>query len=309
MTDTVVLGSLNMDLVIRAPHLPGPGETIAGYDFQMIPGGKGANQAAAVARLGGKVAMIGRVGGDSFGESLRANMLRFGVNVDHVLVDQESATGIAMIIVDDVRGENSIVVAAGANGRVSLEDLAKAEPLFREGKVLILQFEVPLQVVEHAAELARQYGLRVVLNPAPAYPVSLDFVRKADYLVLNEIEIGILSQREVDSLESVKEAAQALVRGGVPVVIVTLGERGALLATPQERVHVPAKKIRAVDTTAAGDVFVGGLAVALLQGFSLIEAVRYAVCAGTLSVAKVGAQTSIPCGEEVYKFYEETWLS
>jgi len=305
MVDIAVLGSLNMDLVVTVPHLPRLGETIAGHGFQMIPGGKGANQAAAVARLGGKVAMIGRVGADAFGESLRANLLRFGVNVEHVIVDEESATGIAMILVDSMNGDNSIVIAAGANGQVSLKDLRRAEPLFRKAKMLILQFEVPLQVVERAAELARQHGLKVVLNPAPAYPVSLDFLLKADYLILNETEIEILSQHEVPGLESAKVAAQALVREGLPVVIVTSGERGALLATSQEMVHVPARKVQVVDTTAAGDAFVAGFTMGLLDGFPLDDAVRYAVCAGTLTVTKFGAQTSLPSAEEVQAFCEK----
>lgn len=305
MIDIAVLGSLNMDLVVTVPHLPRLGETIAGHDFQMIQGGKGANQAAAVAKLGGKVAMVGRVGADAFGGSLRANLLRFGVNVDHVIIDEESATGIAMILVDSLNGENSIVIAAGANGRVSLEDLRKAAPLFGEAKVLILQFEVPLQVVEHAAELARQHGLKVVLNPAPAYPVSLDFLLKADYLILNETETEILSQDEVRDLESAKVAAQALVGRGLPVVIVTLGERGALLATSREMVHVPARRVQVVDTTAAGDAFVAGFTVALLNGFSLDDAAHYAVCAGTLTVTKFGAQTSLPSAEEVQAFCKE----
>lgn len=305
MTDTVVLGSLNMDLVIRTPHIPRPGETIAGHGFQMIPGGKGANQAAAVARLGGQVAMIGRLGADAFGERLRANMLRFGVNMDHVAVDEENITGIAVIIVDDLKGDNSIVIAAGANGRVSLEDLRKAESLLREAKALILQFEVPLQVVESAAELARQYGLKVVLNPAPAYPVDLDFLLRADYLILNETEIEILSQHKVNSLESARVAAQAWVRKGLPVVILTLGEKGALLATSQEVVHLPAKRVQVVDTTAAGDAFVAAFTRALLNDLPLDDAVRYAVCAGTLTVTRFGAQTSLPSAEEVQAFYEK----
>lgn len=305
MVDIIVLGSLNMDLVVKAPHLPRPGETIAGHGLQMIPGGKGANQAAAVARLGGNVAIIGRVGADAFGERLRANMLHFGVNMDNVVVDEESATSIAMILVDDLKGDNSIVIAAGANGRVSLEDLGRAEPLFRKAKALILQFEVPLRVVEHAAELARQHGLKVVLNPAPAYPVSMDFLLKANYLILNETEMEILSQHKVSGLETARVAAQALVREGLPVVILTLGEKGALLATPQEMVYLPARRVRVVDTTAAGDAFVAGFTVALLNGFSLDDAARYAVCAGTLTVTKFGAQTSLPSAEEVQAFCKE----
>jgi len=305
MPNIIVLGSLNMDLVVKAPRLPKPGETIAGHSFQMIPGGKGANQAVAAARLGGKVAMIGRVGADSFGETLRTNLSRSGVDVDRVLVDEDSATGIALILVDALSGQNSIVIDPGSNGRVSLEDLETAEPLFREAKALILQFEVPLQVVEHAAELARHRGLTVVLNPAPAYRVSLDFLRKADYLILNETEIEVLSQHKVSGLESARVAAQALTREGLPVVIVTLGKRGALLATPQEMTHVPARKVQVVDTTAAGDAFVGGFTKAILNGFTLEEAVRYAVCAGTITVTRFGAQTSLPSTAEVWAAFQE----
>lgn len=305
MPDIIVLGSLNMDLVVKAPRLPKPGETIAGHSFQMIPGGKGANQAVAAARLGGKVAMIGRVGADSFGEILRTNLSRSGVDVDCVLVDEDSATGIALILVDALSGQNSIVVDAGSNGRVSLEDLERAKPLLKEAKALVLQFEVPLQVVERAAELARHRGLMVVLNPAPAYRVSLDFLRKADYLILNETEIAVLSQRNVSGLESARVAAQALTREGLPIVIVTLGRKGALLATPQEMIHVPARKVQVVDTTAAGDAFVAGFTKAVLNGFTLEEAVRYAVCAGTITVTRFGAQTSLPSAAEVWAAFRE----
>jgi len=302
MIDVVVLGSLNMDLVVKTRRLPRPGETVAGQEFRMVPGGKGANQAVAVARLGGRVAMVGRVGPDAFGETLRAGMLRQGVNVDHVLVDEASTTGIALILVDGRTGENSIAIVAGANGRVSLDDLTRAEPLFQEARALVLQFEVPVEVVEQAAELARGYGLRVVLNPAPAHPVPIAFLRKADYLIVNETELEIFSERAVESLESARAAAGVLTNRGVEVVIVTLGEKGALLATPQGSVGIPARQVQAVDTTAAGDAFVGAFTVALLGGVALEQAVRYAVCAGTLAVTRFGAQTSLPSAEEVEAF-------
>lgn len=305
MADIVVLGSLNMDLAVRVPHLPKAGETLAGYGFQMIPGGKGANQAVAVAKLGGRVAMVGRVGDDAFGKNLCKNLKQSGVDVSGILVDNENSTGIAMILVHGDSGDNSIVITAGANGRVSHQDIGRVKHLLHEAEALILQFEVPLQVVECAAEIARRHGLKVVLNPAPAYPVSLDFLLKSDYLILNETEIEILSHHKVYDLESATVAAQSLIQQGIPVVIVTLGEKGALLVNSDILYHVPAKSVQVVDTTAAGDAFVAAFTVAILKGLPLKDAVRYAVCAGTITVTRFGAQTSLPSAEEVRDLFEE----
>jgi ribokinase len=303
MADIVVLGSLNMDLVVRAKHIPRPGETVRGEGFSTIPGGKGANQAAAAARLGAKVEMIGRVGGDSFGPLLLDNLRAQGVGVAHVRADPEAPSGIAMIILD-AEGENAIVVAPGANGRVSLEDVRAASELIREARYLIMQFEIPLEVVWGAIELARQLGTRVVLNPAPAYPAEPELLRGAHYLVANESEAQILTGVEVTDLATARKAGDALLATGLSCVILTLGADGALLLTPEQVVHVPARKVKVVDTTAAGDAFIGGLAVALLRGFSLVEAVRYATCAGTLATTVLGAQTSLPTAAQVQAFYE-----
>jgi ribokinase len=305
MTDIVVIGSLNMDLVVRVPQLPKLGETIAGSGFQMICGGKGANQAVAAARLGTQVAMVGRVGADAFGESLRANLVDSGVNTDYVLIDEGSASGAAMILVRDRDGDNSIVIAPGANGRVSFEDVAGAKRLFEDAKALIMQFEVPLEVVEQSADLARQFGVKVVLNPAPAYSVPINFLRKADYIILNETEAEILSGRSVGDLATARSAGQALVDEGLPVIILTLGENGALLVTQEDVLHVPARKVGVVDTTAAGDAFVAAFTKAIINGYALMEAVRYAVCAGTIAVTRFGAQTSLPSAEEVWAVYQE----
>jgi len=303
MADIVVLGSLNMDLVVRAKHIPRPGETVRGEGFSTIPGGKGANQAAAAARLGAKVEMIGRVGGDSFGPLLLDNLRAQGVGVAHVRADSEAPSGIAMIILD-AEGENAIVVAPGANGRVSLEDVRAASELIREARYLIMQFEIPLEVVWGAIELARQLGTRVILNPAPAYPAEPELLRGAHYLVANESEAQILTGVEVTDLATARKAGDALLAMGLSCVILTLGADGALLLTPEQVVHVPARKVKVVDTTAAGDAFIGGLAVALLRGFSLVEAVRYATCAGTLATTVLGAQTSLPTAAQVQAFYE-----
>jgi ribokinase len=303
MADIVVVGSLNMDLVVKAPRMPLAGETIPGKDLQLVPGGKGANQAAAAARLGSPVAMVGRVGDDAFGPQLIENLGRQGVDTSHVVLDDRAATGTAMIIVDDT-GENSIVISAGANGRVNKRDMDHAEGLLSRARILLLQFEVPLETVEVAIEMAARHQVKVILNPAPARPVPPELLAKVDFLVPNETEASMLTGLDVDDLPSAEQAAQKLLGYGVPVVIITMGEEGALLVTERRMAHVPARKVKAVDTTAAGDAFIGGLAVALMKEFPLDEAVRYATCAGTLAVRKFGAQTSLPSAKQVQAFYE-----
>ena len=303
MVDIIVLGSLNMDLVVKAARAPLAGETIRGHDFQMIPGGKGANQAAAAAKLGGQVAMVGRVGGDAFGSVLIENLARQGVDTERVSIDQETSTGVAVITVDDT-GENRIIISAGANDRVDMSDVDGAEELLREARFLILQFEIPLKVVDYAIEQAARYPVRVILNPAPAASVSFDFLGRVDCLVPNETETKELAGIEVGDLASARKAAQKLLDCGIREVVITLGESGALMATNQGVIHVPARKVEVVDTTAAGDAFIGGLAVALVRGLAAEEAVRYATCAGTLAVTKFGAQTSLPSAERVREFYE-----
>jgi len=303
MPDVVVLGSLNMDLVVRTARMPRPGETVMGEHFVTVPGGKGANQAAAAARLGATVEMIGRVGADGFGPGLAANLRDQGVGVEHVTVDERASTGVALIVVDD-KGENSIVVVPGANGRVAISDLQAAHDLLSDAHFLIAQFEVPLPVVRAAIQMARDLELRVILNAAPAQRVDADFMRGVFCLVVNEFEAQTLAGMPVtEDLESVSEAGQALLGLGVYVAVITLGARGALLVTRESSAHVPAQRVPVVDTTAAGDAFVGGLAAALLDGLDLVDAVRYATCAGTLAATRLGAQPSLPSADEVRAFY------
>lgn len=304
MTDVVVLGSLNMDLVVRTERMPRPGETVSGGEFRTVPGGKGANQATAAAKLGADVEMVGRVGDDAFGAKLLENMRAQGVGISHVLRDPTAASGTATIIVD-ANGENSIVIAPGANGRVGLEDLDNAHDLLAGARFLIMQFEVPLSVVCAAIALARELGVTVLLNPAPAYPVGADFLRGVHCLVVNETEAETLSGQSVSDPESARLAGEALRALGVPVVIVTLGPLGALLSTKEGSLHLPTRPVEVVDTTAAGDAFVGGLVTARLKGFDWPEAVRYATCAGTLATTVLGAQTSLPSAEAVQRFYQE----
>ncbi len=304
MADVVVLGSLNMDLVVRTDRIPRPGETIHGDDFRTIPGGKGANQAAAAAKMGARVEMVGRVGQDSFGPALLDNMRAQGVGVAHVRMDADAASGIALITVD-AAGENTIVVAPGANGRVDIEDLAAARDLLAGARYLIMQFEIPLPVVRAAIVMARELGARVILNPAPAYTVEPGFLEGVHCLVANETEAERLTGAPVTDLASAERAGRALLALGIPVAIITLGAQGALLVTAEGAVHVPARAVQAVDTTAAGDAFIGGLTAALLRGYPWPEAVRYATCAGTLAATVLGAQTSIPTAAQVDAFYTQ----
>ena len=299
-----VVGSLNMDLVVRAPRIPRPGETILGGEFHTAPGGKGANQAVAAARLGGHVSMIGRVGSDAFAQSLLDSLAADGVDHAFVTQDPEAATGVAFIVVDDA-GENSIVVASGANMCLSPADVDAAEAVIADADVLLLQLETPLAAVARAAELARAHGATVILNPAPACPLPQELLALIDVLVPNESEAALLTDMPVGNQVEAKAAAVALCELGVGTAILTLGERGALLAQPGGTELLPAFEVTPVDTTAAGDAFVGGFGVALAEGRSLPEAVRWGNAAGALATTKLGAQPSLPTRQMVKRLLAE----
>jgi ribokinase len=288
-----VAGSLNMDLVIHSPRIPQPGETIIGGDFQMAPGGKGANQAVAAARLGAQVWMVGRVGKDAFGQSLLNGLLADGVDHTYVTQDSETASGVASIVVDEA-GQNSIVVASGANGRLSPADINAAKKVIIGADVLLLQLESPLETVLEAAQIAHAHGVTVILNPAPARPLPAELFPLVDVLIPNESETTLLTDMPVDDRNQAEVAATALRELGLNLVVLTLGKRGALLAQKGKTIRVPAFNVTPVDTTAAGDAFVGGFAVALAEGKSPVDAVRWANAAGALATTQPGAQPSLP---------------
>ncbi|WP_285349947.1 ribokinase [Pseudomonas sp. ME-P-057] len=305
----VIVGSLNMDLVTRAPRLPRAGETLAGQSFVTVPGGKGANQAVAAARLGASVAMIGCVGDDAYGEQLRAALLAEGVDCQAVTPVSGESTGVALIVVDD-SSQNAIVIVAGGNGHVTASVVDSFDALLCQAEVIICQLEVPLDTVGHVLKRGHELGKTVILNPAPASgPLPAQWFAWIDYLIPNESEATALTGLPVDSTASADAAATALLDAGVSKVIVTLGEQGALYASKSRSEHFPAPKVQPIDTTAAGDTFVGGFAAALADGKSESDAIRFGQVAAALSVTRSGAQPSIPTFAEVQAYAAQGQLS
>ena len=289
----IVFGSINMDLVVRTVRLPVPGETILGRDFFTAPGGKGANQAVAIARLGFTTYMVGRVGGDSFGNELVNSLQTAGVQTDHVLVDQEASSGVAAITVDDT-GENQIIVVPGVNGRIDATDEERLLHLLPSARALLLQFEIPISAVVSAAQTARSAGVPVILDPAPAQlDIPAEFYSLVDIITPNETEAGQMVGFPVNDPDSAAQAADILQHRGIGTVIVKLGANGAICATKEETFFVPAFSVSAVDTVAAGDAFNGGLATALAEGLSLRQAVVWGAAAGALASTHPGAQSSM----------------
>ena len=297
----LVVGSINMDLVIKAERMPREGETLIGHDFQTIPGGKGANQAVAAARLGAETYMAGRVGADSFAEPLVSNLRREGIQVDSVLHDDRAATGAAMIIVD-AAGNNSILVAPGANMQMTAADVDALDTLFGEIDCVLLQLEIPMAVVDHVLAKAAARGVTSLLDAGPAMKCPTETLRKATIVSPNETETEALTGRTVTDLDSARDAAGKLLDMGVQTVVLKLGVNGALFATAAGMEHVPSHRVDAVDTTAAGDAFTAALAIELIRGGDVAGAVRYANYAGALAVTRFGAQPSMPTEEEVRAF-------
>lgn len=302
MKNIVVVGSLNMDLVVQANRLPLGGETIMGTAFHEIPGGKGANQAVAMARLGASVKMIGKVGQDGFGSSLLSTLKVDGVDTTCIETVEGKSTGVALITLQE-SGENSIIVVPGANGEVKPSDIIKNEKTIREAGLLVAQLEVPIETVNEALKTAKAAGAITILNPAPAQALSQEILSHVDLLTPNETELALISQMPVSDLASIKRAAQALIDQGVKALVVTLGSEGSLYLNDKgESLYQKAFEVKALDTTAAGDSFTAGLAVCLSQGKTMSEALEFASKVGALTVQTLGAQSSLPHLEAVESF-------
>jgi ribokinase len=294
----VVFGSLNMDLVVRVPRMPQAGETLSAHGFLSNPGGKGANQAVACSRQGGKVLMVGRVGDDGFGAQLRTAVVAQGVNAAGVATTPDVSTGVAMIMVDD-SAQNCIAVVPGANASVSVEDAEAMREWLADAGLLLLQLEVPMASVLRAAAIAQEAGCAVLLNPAPAQQLPAALWPLLDILVVNETEAQLLSGLSVVDVHHAMDAAALLLRRGPRDVIVTLGEQGVVWASAAGSRHFEARKVRAVDTTAAGDTFIGALGALLVESRSMEEALAHAIRAAAICVTRAGAQASMPSRKEV----------
>ena len=294
----LVIGSSNTDMVVKAPHLPAPGETILGGTFLMNAGGKGANQAVAAARLGGAVTFICKTGNDIFGKQAVQLFNEEGIDTSFILEDAQHPSGVALITVDD-KAENCIVVASGANAYLMTRDIAAANDCIEKASILLMQLEIPIETVEHAASFAASLGKKVILNPAPVCALSDELLKHVSVITPNETEASMLTGIKVVDESSAKEAANFLHAKGIETVIITLGSKGALVSYKDVCKLVHAPIVHAVDTTAAGDVFNGALAVALSENRIIIEAVEFACKAAAISVTRLGAQASAPYKHEV----------
>ncbi len=306
MKKILVVGSSNTDLIIKVPEIPRPGETLLGGQFQTFPGGKGANQAVAAARAGGEVVFIASVGDDSYGAEAIKGYKQDNINTEDIKVCKGVPSGIAMITVSH-KGENAITVASGANGELTASDLEEAEEPFAEADYMLVQLETPIETVQKAVELCAEFQTRVILNPAPAAELPDEILGKVHIITPNETEAEKLTGTVVTDEASAALAADTLHQRGIQTVIITMGSKGAFLSDPAtgKRALVPGFSVKAVDTTAAGDVFNGQLAVSLAEGLVLEEAILEAHAAAALSVQKLGAQSSIPRREETNRFLKE----
>jgi len=300
----VVVGSSNIDMVVKSEKIPGPGETVLGGEFVMVPGGKGANQAVCAAKLGASVELVARIGEDVFGQVSLENFGHVGVGTSFLTRDPERASGVALICVDRA-AENAIVVAPGANNGLSPSDVDRAVDAIRQADAVLLQLEIPAETVVHTIEMAKSMGKRVVLNPAPIRPMSKDILGMVDVLVPNQHEAADLLGRTGEGADlDAESSAELLLAMGVGAVVITLGSQGAYVAADGIRERIAPMKVKAVDTTAAGDAFTASLTCALAEGMTLVDAARFAARVAAISVTRMGAQTSLPSREEVdvYRF-------
>jgi ribokinase len=303
-TAVTVVGSANMDLIVRSPRIPAVGETILGTDFFMLPGGKGANQAVAAAKVGARVHFVAKLGEDMYGNESLSNFKSVGIDTKYITRTKDAPSGVALINIDD-KGRNQIVVIPGANARLSPSDVQSASSAIEQSAVVVAQLEIQLATVQKAAELARKHDTKFILNPAPAQTLPAKLLASVDILTPNETEASLLTDISVTDLDSARKASIKLLECGVKAVIITMGAQGFLLTTSQQNTFVKAVKVNPVDSTAAGDAFTGSLAASLAWGKSLKEASEFANYVAALSVTKVGAQASMPTMKEVETFMAE----
>lgn len=294
----VVVGSCNTDMVIKADRLPIPGETILGGTFFMNPGGKGANQAVAAARLGGSVALISKTGNDVFGKQSVMLYTSENIKTDYVFSDPKHPSGVALITVDS-NGENCIVVASGANAYLTPSDIEKAGTVLENCEMVLMQLEIPVETVEYVAAVAHDRNIKVILNPAPARALSDNLLKNIYMIIPNKSEAEILSGIKVSDIDSAKQAADIISAKGVDIVVVTLGAQGALIKDGNDYQYVEAFKVDALDTTAAGDTFCGAVCVGLAEGKTILDSVKMACRAAAITVTRMGAQASIPYRSEL----------
>ena len=300
MKNICVIGSLNMDLVVNVDTMPKPGQTIIGSNFKEVPGGKGANQAVAMARLNGNVSMIGKVGEDGFGQTLINSLKNDKVDTTYIQTSK-GATGVALITVDK-NAQNSIVVSPGANFEVKEDDIDNNIEAIKNSDIVVLQLETPLNTIKYALNKAKELNKYTILNPAPAVKLDDEIIKNVDLLTPNETELEIISGVSIETEEDIQKAAQIMIEKGVKELIVTLGSKGSLYINKEKSMFKKAYKVEAVDTTAAGDSYTGALAVALSQDKNIVDAMDFASKVGALSVLKEGAQSSLPTLEDVKNF-------
>jgi ribokinase len=309
----IVVGSINLDMVVLSPLIPGPGESVCAGDLQMVPGGKGANQAVAASRLGNQTFLLGRVGVDYFGDMLIGNLESCGVETSLVRRTDSAKTGVALIVIEGETGDNTIVVAPGANSEVSVEDLDSLDPFFGQAHSILFQFEIPVEVISEGAKRARDKGVVTILDAGPPRGVDLAYCQDFDVVSPNQSELAALTGQPVADVESAVRSARVIMGEGVPTVAVKMGENGSLLVTSEGAWHFPAYEVKAVDGTAAGDAFTAALATALGEGMELPRAMLFANAAGALAVTVLGAQPSMPSRaqvEELMKYHgseEDNW--
>lgn len=300
MKNICVIGSLNMDLVVNVDKMPKPGQTIIGSNFKEVPGGKGANQAVAMARLNGNVSMIGKVGEDGFGQTLINALKNDKVDTTYIKTTK-GATGVALITVDN-NAQNSIVVSPGANFEVKEEDIDNNIEAIKNSDIVVLQLETPLNTIKYALKKSKELNKYTILNPAPALKLDDEIIKNVDLLTPNETELEIISGVSIETEEDIQKAAQIMIEKGVKELIVTLGSKGSLYINKEKSIFKKAYKVEAVDTTAAGDSYTAALAVALSKDKNIKEAMDFASKVGALSVLKEGAQSSLPTLEDVENF-------